>query len=64
MKILVWETSPNLEPISGREWLFNSRSLRDAVAHKSYELGGKLSQNRQSATLPDGNRLFATVLEK
>lgn len=64
MKVLVWETNPDLSPIEGRQWVFKAKSLRDAVAHKCYELGGKLSQNRQSANLPDGNRLFATILEK
>lgn len=59
MKILVWETTPDLTPINGREWLFNSKSLRDC-----YEMKGKLSQNKASAYFPDGNRLFTTILEK
>jgi hypothetical protein len=64
MKILVWETTPDLAPINGRKWVFNSKSLRDALSHKCYELNGKISQNKKSAHLPDGNRLFATILEK
>jgi len=64
MRILVWETLPDLTPIDRRSWVFKSESLRDALSHKCYELNGKLSQNKKSAYLPDGNRLFATILEK
>ncbi len=64
MKIYIWETDKDLNPIEGKEWVFTSKSLRNVMSHMAYTLGGKISLNRQSVTLTNGNRIFGTVLEK
>lgn len=63
MKIYIWETDKDFNPVEGKEWVFNSKSLRDVMSHMAYTLGGKISLNKKSVTLPDGNRIFGTILE-
>ena len=59
-KVYCWETGEKCNP-TGQERTLLAETKRWAIKHLAYELGGKVSSNRQAIYMPDGKKWFCNI---